>query len=239
MALERRAAAQAGGSKHWELVMGRRKAGVEPKFKWWTEAEDAQLRELRMLRPTEIARRIGRTVEAVKARMQRLGIEGYRTWMPHEDQVLREAVQGTTAPEIAKKLGRTTTAVHHRMHKLGLSVWSKQRWTEAEVEQLRALAPGHNSDWVAARMGRSVRAIEHKVQQLGLKIAGFRSYRWPERAKAESKPRPVRIKAKSQKPEVSRIVWCSVCSAPVVNTFDGWAKHNERMGCNRAKARVA
>lgn len=202
-------------------------------FKRWSEEEKKFMREnARKLRPSEIGTKLGRTARAVKWQMSQGKIKGYRTWSPREDAILQGALSGAHVKDLAALTGRSWTSVWQRCVKLGIDFKRKARWSEAEVEQLRAEAEKYAPQTLAARIGRPLRSVQFKAARMGLKL------RRVERGEA-SQPvarvkTPKRV-ATQVKREASRLAWCGVCSAPVVNTAEGWRGHYERVGCNQPK----
>jgi hypothetical protein len=207
----------------------------------WTQEDEAMLLALaRIEKPAEIARRMGRSIDSVKNRMCVKGIVGYRTWTREQDAILKAAAAGTKVRELADRTGRSWMAVWQRCRKLGILSARKQWWTEREIQQLRSEAGRFEIGDLVKRLGRPLRGVESKLRELGLKPRGrctagrpalVTESRTRQREKAAPKSRAVRM-------EVSRLTWCGVCHAPVVNTPQGWAAHNARIGCSR-KARTA
>ena len=203
----------------------------------WTEAELNQVRELaRVKTPAQIAALLERSVDSVKHKMWAYKIKGYRAWLAEEDEVLLSAPEGTRVADLAAQLGRSWTSVWQRGGKLGAKLHARKRWTEEELQQVRAAAHGKTSVELAGEFGRTARAIEHKLFGCGIRVAGLRA-----RATAPRARQLVKKRVRPVMTVVSRIAYCEVCHAPVVNTFNGWAGHNARMGCNHkaTAARVA
>jgi hypothetical protein len=125
----------------------------------------------------EIAARIGRTVEAVRARRQKLGlvdrpIRPWRPWQPQEIELL-----GTASDvEVAARLGRSRGSVGRMRRKLGIPAFpgtAWRRWRAHEVELLGTARDGE----VAVRLGRSTRSVGRKRR--ALEIPAFpRTARW-------------------------------------------------------------
>lgn len=215
-----------------------------------------EITQLRSLAGTQSARQIalvlGRTRHAVKQQMKRLRICVDRApeWTPTEIEQLRELARTKSCMQASMELKRGRTSVHWKAAQLGV-VFAKKTprvkeskkalrfWTLEERSLLREMAPKLSMHELARVTGRSVSAVEHMTAKLGLQVA-------------YSKPKPVKAeKSNTRKPvaggprrigpgmiTVPRIVYCEACSAPVVGTHEGWAKHYERVGCNRKAKRA-
>lgn len=104
----------------------------------WTDEEDAVLRQFAgKATRREIADKLpGRTVEAVKKRLQRLELIMHarapaQPWTAEQDDVLRAWSGKAGIRVIAKKVGRTRGAVYSRMEYLGLLAGDGQ-WRDSE-----------------------------------------------------------------------------------------------------------
>jgi hypothetical protein len=90
----------------------RRRGTLVPGTKPWTAEEDEAVKTMR---PKEAAERTGRTLQAVWARRQALGLpDGRASWTAEED----EAVRTLPPKEAAGKTGRTLKAVYGRRERL-------------------------------------------------------------------------------------------------------------------------
>jgi len=111
------------------IVMAQSKRGHGRK---WTADENALLRELYPESPLpEIAKRLGRTVNAVKNRAHQLGIKRKnwcdRLWTAEELEMLRELYPTCkNKREVAEKIGRPWGSVRQIASNLGLSKRKQQ-----------------------------------------------------------------------------------------------------------------
>lgn len=138
-------------------------------FRYWTEAEDARLRELygTTLSVAEIAERIGRTDGACRLRAQVLGLRRpAQGWTATEDVALREGWGKVRTRELARRLGKSPGAVKQRARRLGLD--SGWHYTAADKSLVRELYPTHTAEQIAARVGRSVASVYRLAHRLGL-----------------------------------------------------------------------
>lgn len=222
---------------------------VQPRAEW-SQAELNQIHELKgQLSARAIGAGLGRSRNAVKLKMSRIGlcVERAPRWTDAELDVLRESALTMTCIQTAKQLGRTRQTVHWKAAQLGIKFAKKQAkarkrplrfWTDSELIQLRELAGSLSQAELARQIGKSVDAVEHMARKLGLRV-GYTKQPQGVAARPKIKPRP----APGRKIEptmitVPRVVYCEVCSAPVVGTFSGWASHYERVGCNRKAKRA-
>jgi len=140
--------------------------GRKPPDRWkgkhWTPEELALVGEDH---DEAIAKRIGRTREAVRDRPRLLSIPAFsgwagggRPWSKEEDALL-----GTDTDEkIAKCLDRTRNAVSHQRESLGIKPYVK-RWTPA-ADKLLGRMPDAK---LAARLGRSLVAVVRRRVAMG------------------------------------------------------------------------
>jgi len=87
----------------------------------WTVDEIEFLKENAHLTAREIAEKLGRTVEAVRTKRQRLKIRPKYLWSPEEEEKLHELYEaGLSDAEIARQLGRSVGAVRLKRQRMGL-----------------------------------------------------------------------------------------------------------------------
>ena len=77
---------------------------------------------------SDIAKRLGRTAEAVKHRAFVLGLTENNYWSKKEFELLKRLYPKSTAQDIADKIGRPVGSVRLKVFKLGL----KKRKSKAE-----------------------------------------------------------------------------------------------------------
>jgi DNA-binding CsgD family transcriptional regulator len=150
--------------------------------KEWTEADNEQLRELtkKKIPAREIARLQNRTLGAVEAQKNRLGIKtnpdkkfAINPWTEEEREQLRKLfMEQHTEAEIASIMNRTKESISGQKALLGLKSYEhiETKWTEEEYERLSELAAAHYSvKEIAALMNRTIGSIEGQKALLGLK----------------------------------------------------------------------
>lgn len=138
---------------------GRPEAAWRAGYRWRAE-------EIALVGPAsdeEIAARLGRSVEAVRSRRQKLEIlhRRLREWQPGEIAQLGRA----TDREVGARLGRSETAVRKKRWRVGVPAFSPtagRRWTTAE-EGLLGTAPDEE---VARRTGRAVEAVAQRRRRV-------------------------------------------------------------------------
>lgn len=140
----------------------------------WTPNED---RELCTLYPQgvavrTIARRLGRTEDAVSERRRTLQLPPrprQRPWMPTEDDLLRAAsAAGLPAGELSSRLGRSPEQIRRRRRALIGSVVNPRPYTQ-EDDRLICGAWQRNVavEQLASELGRSPGSIRLRAQKLG------------------------------------------------------------------------
>lgn len=140
----------------------------------WTGREDKTLARLYATGAAvrEIARRIGRSEDAVNARRRQLGIAARRDprWTEREDALLSAAAAAGVPPRIlAERLGRPVGQVRWRRRALGLGAPAPTRYGTEEDRALRALFHGRGDlEELARRLGRSPDALRLRARKLGL-----------------------------------------------------------------------
>ena len=123
----------------------------------WRPQEDARLGNLS---DPALARQLGRSTKAVKARRQAKRIRVTPVWRPADDQML-----GTRPDrDVAQLLGRSVVSVAWRRRKLGIPCCYKHRpWHDYELAII-----GVKPDAEVARLtGHPLQAVALKRQQLG------------------------------------------------------------------------
>lgn len=151
----------------------------------WRPHEDQRLREWYAagVPVTEIARRLGRSQDAVDARRRALGVPARRPtprrWSPEQDALLRASAEaGVPAAAVAQRLGLPLEAVRRRRRALLPSRRRTRPYTVAEDEALReAIARDRPLRALAAELGRTEGALRVRAHTLGL-LTGDRRRRW-------------------------------------------------------------
>jgi hypothetical protein len=141
----------------------------------WSTSDDRLLASLYEERQplVEIARRLGRSADAVTARRRQLGIPTRRAWPPwtdKEEALLRLAARaGVPTPLVSVRLGRSPEQVRWRRRALGLTRRAARPYsTEEDAQLAAALADGGDLAGLAARLGRSPDALRLRARKLGL-----------------------------------------------------------------------
>jgi hypothetical protein len=150
----------------------------------WRPNEDRSLCRLypRGVPVVEIARRLGRTADAVDARRRLLGLAARRRpreWSARQDALLLASRRaGIPARIVADRLGLPLETVRRRGRALDPRNASR-RWTPAEDERLRAaLANGRPLVELARALGRSEGALRTRARERGLLPRAERRRRW-------------------------------------------------------------
>ena len=120
-----------------------------------------------------LARRLGRSVGAVRRHAETLG--AYRPvrrapWSPAEDAIVRDGyADGMTCAAIARALpGRSPTSVAARARRLGLSDYAR-RWSAADDARLTRLTRAKTPLLKVARaLVRTPEAVRRRCRRLGL-----------------------------------------------------------------------
>ncbi len=152
----------------------------------WTTSEDRQLASMYAdgLPLAVIAKRLGRSEDALVARRSALGIapRGHpRDWSPRLDALIIASAQaGVSSRVVAERLGLSVHAVRWRRRQLAPGRPAARRYDAAEDDALRRLvAENGGFEDLADRLGRSTQALRLRARKLGLLECNRRS-RWTE-----------------------------------------------------------
>lgn len=151
----------------------------------WSRDEDALLRRLYAdgVAVGDIAKRLGRSADAVSARRRTLRVRPRprsRPWSPREDELLRAgATVGVPAATIAVHLRRPADQVRRRRRALMGTARAPVRYSAAEDAAIVSCwRRGGNVGALAEELARSVGALRLRAQELGLyRPAGRRRWR--------------------------------------------------------------
>jgi hypothetical protein len=149
--------------------------GVQTAARHYQPWEDEAIRAAWTSGPVvdELARRLGRSPDAIRLRARALGVHSPASrlrWTRLEDHVLRRAyADGLSCTEISDSClpRRSAGSVAARAHKLGLTSYAR-RWTNEEDVRLRLLLTrGGTIDQIALALVRTPEAIRQRVRKLG------------------------------------------------------------------------
>lgn len=148
---------------------------------WYPDDDDAVVRRtLAGDARADIARALGRTVQAIESRQALLRASGRlprqadRSWSVTDDALLAELrAAGVSDSEVARRLGRSEGAVWTRVNRLmraGVAVGRSRgdfRWKPDTVDAIARLArAGGTPAEIAAAVGRSVGSVSAKLRDL-------------------------------------------------------------------------
>lgn len=160
--------------------------GIRAKRPFWTAAEIEDLRRsFGKEHPSVIAKRLGKSLPAVKSQAFKLGLRyrEARGWTTSELREIRKRYPTEPTHELARSLGRSAQAVQDRARIMGirktpfgLLMAHKHRslrgWSRAEVQLLCELRPTTSAREIARRIGRTAAAVNQKARKLGLRFSG-------------------------------------------------------------------
>lgn len=158
------------------------KTGIETQpYTRWTPDRDALLKRLYPeFGATEAARRLGATRQAVRSRVQFLGVKGRkdrpRYWAPERDALLKRVYLADGPAAAAAALGVSRSAIKNRVQQLGLRR-PQRLWTPEEDQVVRDEYAALGALAVAEKLGQTVAAVRRRANILGVK-----SERWDDAA---------------------------------------------------------
>lgn len=140
----------------------------------WLPEENDRLRALFVADEpiASIAEQLGRTFQAVRAQVDKLGLRrnSTRPWTDMEDAELFERYGTTSAARLALDLGRSTSAVYARANLLELSETMPADYDGWEDAQIRAgYAQGVPVGQIATLIGRPLLGVRSRACDLGLR----------------------------------------------------------------------
>lgn len=150
----------------------------------WRFDEDEQLRRLygEGVAVVDIARRLGRSANAVDARRRAIGLTARwqpRRWSPRQDALLSASARvGVPARFMAERLGLPLESVRRRRRALAPMRPRGCPYNPAEDRALGdALASGHPLPELSRQLGRTEGALRTRARSLGL-LRSARRRRW-------------------------------------------------------------
>lgn len=150
--------------------------GARPPSRRYDAAEDEAIRGLwaRQGDVEALARRLGRSAEAIRLRALALGVHepvARKRWTATEDDALLDGyAAGLSGPQITGRLlhGRTNGAAEARAAKLGLGNYAR-RWSERDDRRLIALASAGVPIYeTSLYLVRSQEALRQRARRLGI-----------------------------------------------------------------------
>jgi len=136
--------------------------------RWTYEEEELVHRYYVRYGPLYLARRLGRSPEAVRSRAQMLNVKGRaRRWKAPDITLLKKNYGHVPLTELARQLGRSASAVTDRARALGLTV-AAPKWSNREIEYVRANYKKIPAAAIAQHLGRSENSVMDKAKKLGL-----------------------------------------------------------------------
>lgn len=223
-----------------------RHGGYHP-AKPWNAEQIAWVKRNQLMSRQAIADHMGCSLTLVFRRLRKLGLS-YKDprWTDEEDELLRSLAGTMPVVEIATRLGRGYDGIRQRATKaLGLNLHFKRFWPdEAEAQLRRLIAEGKNTTQIADEMKRSRHSVRDRLRLLKLKARRTERPARPPRPKqiraTVTKPRPIKaelaprerigIPVAVRRPAiVGSLTWCDRCHAPVLDTPEGRAEHNQRV----------
>lgn len=142
----------------------------------WTPHDIAFLREwYGVLVASEIAQKLGRGIDAVRARMGELGLACHTRWTPELDEFLSLLFPDTAATDLGPVIGVTPAAIRRRARQLGVK---KDPTFAATNARQTTLARSAFIPEVAATIERLYpnTRTEDLAQQLGLSAERIQAY---------------------------------------------------------------
>jgi DNA-binding CsgD family transcriptional regulator/ribosomal protein L32E len=146
-----------------------------------------EVRDLKYLYPrktsAEVARRLGRTRQAVVSKAKKLGLTcaKEKRWNKKDIECLKQHYAEKGAAYVAQLLGRKPQAVRAQACKLGISRDLKTEWSQADEQRLREIYFTLPIAQVAERLGCSVAAVKHRAWKLRM----IKQDRWTPQAEEQ------------------------------------------------------
>lgn len=148
----------------------------------WTPEEDAYLRAHYVKEGSApCAKRLGRTVYAVRTHAGKLGLWVLRSnaWTQEEIDYLVQHYKSDTGKVCARHLGRSLESVQGKASDLGITraqAYPRRRWAPKDDEQLESLASTTTVIQAARRLNRSTHSVRNRAFQLGIRFRDHREW---------------------------------------------------------------
>lgn len=150
----------------------------------WTEEEDAFIREhYASMTAREIAESLGRTVQSVRRRLNKMGLRKIAPWT-EEEKAFVAAHQSWTTSQLARALNRSACSIRHARRAILGPQRSSAPWTEEQrafIISHFASTPGKE---LARAVGRTASAVSTFAHALGLRKSAAYMAEVKERATA-------------------------------------------------------
>lgn len=150
-------------------ALGLEKVKKTPASEYTTEEELEVLQYYGVLKISDLADRIGKTVSSVIAKAEELGIRGrVSKWTEEEIQILISTYDGSNAVELADLLGRSHEAILQAAQIYGVAK-EMPRYDSFDRSYIERHLGFQSTSEMADRLSRSKKAIETKAMRLGFK----------------------------------------------------------------------
>lgn len=134
----------------------------------WSGNEEELLAELFSTTPNEeIAKKIGRSLDAIANKARKLGLRKMEFWSKEEDDLLKKLYKKSSYEQLAQRLGRTRGATQIRVIVLGLEC-KVDDWTEDENDFLRNNYRAMGYQAIAEHLGRTYGAVAARAKRIGI-----------------------------------------------------------------------
>jgi len=139
-------------------------------WRLWTPFEDKILKKYFSHRDFEdIAIMLGRTVHAVKAMAQKIGLRRHTPWTLKDQEYVGKWYRKRPARILAHDLHHSEGSIRRIADKLGLTrSIPRKHWTESDVVYLRKHLDRMTHEELAQKLGRTTWAIGAKASRLRL-----------------------------------------------------------------------
>lgn len=154
-------------------VLGLEKVKKTPASEYTTEEELEVLQYYGVLKISDLANRIGKTVSSVVAKAEELGIRGrVSKWTDEEVQILKSTYNGSNAAELADLLGRSHGAILQAAQIYGVAR-EMPRYDSFDRSYIERHLGSQSTSEIADMLSRSKEAVETKAMRLGFKKEDF------------------------------------------------------------------
>lgn len=133
----------------------------------WSKKDEEYLKNHPQEPLITTAKKLGRTVDAVKHKRKRLGVKSYSKWTKQEKEFLEEHYGDWKANEIADHLGKTIDQVYNQARRQDLKAVELKKWTEEEVEFLERMQDAWLDRNIADYLDRTPQSVRDKKSRIG------------------------------------------------------------------------
>jgi len=158
------------------ILLRQKRPHIAPERSWSKEDVEYLKRYAKDTSTKHIAKRLGKSIKAVRTKATRLGIslqKRHRAWSDDQvDTLFRMVEENRPWSEIAEAIGKKADVCRKRAYDFMLKADHKRRWTQEEDDRLKILREDKGMSFleIANQLGRSMQATRKRYYRIIGKI---------------------------------------------------------------------